>query len=110
MNGTDFTVTTCPNCHMHYDSEEMLVPRDEEPKIGCLRCMEGWDRNGVTLVMGLIDYGRRDDEGNPQRLTTTVNLSPMELARTDNRDFWEMATEQMAADVISEYRSDDADD
>jgi len=103
-----FETYTCPNCHTRYDSEDVLVPRDENPKVGCLQCMEGWDRNGVTLYVGMVDYGQRDKNGEPVRRHVTNELSIEQLARMDDKDFWEHVTNEMAASLIADYRDTEA--
>jgi len=102
----------CPNCGRSHIDSDIGVPytADADTKLACLECIEDESpsvgRNGTELVVGLIDHTERTDDNRPQRYWSKYAISLPEMARMDDRDFWEMATEQMAANIIATYRED----
>jgi hypothetical protein len=105
----------CPNCGRSYPDSSLGLPHgaDADQKLGCVECIDNespnYGQNGVELVLGLIDHTERNGRGKPVTYWTRYALDIHTLARTDNRQFWELATKEMGASVISKYREDAED-
>lgn len=105
----------CLNCSRHYPDSSIGVPHsaDADTKVACLECLDSQSPdlglNGVVLVVGLVDHTQRDNGGRPITYWDKQAISIHELARMDNQDFWEWATDRMGAGVIAKYREDAED-
>lgn len=92
----------------------LVIERNENDNDTAMTDTDGTDTppigTGAKLQVRLIDYERRDDDGNPYCHVASQQFTLLDMARMDERDFIEHAIKLAAQNVLKEYRHTGAED